>query len=188
MTQVEPFNAIIYNQEKVNDLSKVVCPPYDIISPIRQQHYLELDPHNLIHILLGRDVPGEDKYKRAADYFESWMKDKIIVRDQEEFIYFYSQQYKLKGETKTRMGFICLLELDGQKSSVFAHEHTQLEPKEDRLKLLKKVKANLSPIFVVFPDSKRIIQRTYQKYILDKKPFIEISDGEKVMHKVWRLS
>jgi uncharacterized protein (DUF1015 family) len=188
MTEIQPFNAVIYNQEKVKNLSKVVCPPYDIISVSRQQYYLALDPHNLVHILLGKDVPGEDKYKRAADYFGAWLKNGVLIQEEQPAVYFYIQQYKVKGETKSRMGFISLLRLDDRNSSVFAHEHTRLEPKEDRLKLIKRVKANLSPIFVVFPDTKRIIQRIYQKYIVDKKPFIDITDDEKVIHKVWRLN
>jgi uncharacterized protein (DUF1015 family) len=188
MTEIQPFNALIYNQEKVRDLNKVVCPPYDIISSLSQKHYLALDEHNLIHILLGEDIPGEDKYKRAADYFNAWLKKDILVAEREPAIYFYLQQYKIKGETKTRLGFVSLLRLGCDTSSVFAHEQTQREPKEDRLKLIRRVKANLSPIFVVFPDSKRIIQRIYQKYILDTKPFIDITDDEKVLHKVWRLT
>jgi uncharacterized protein (DUF1015 family) len=187
MTQIRAFNAIIYNQEKVKDLSKVVCPPYDIISVSQQHYYHILSPYNLIHVLLGKDIPGEDKYKRAADYFDAWLKNRILIQDEQPAIYFYSQQYKIKGETKIRLGFISLLRLEDQKSSVFAHEHTQLEPKEDRLKLIRRVKANLSPIFVVFPDTKRIIQRIYQKYMPDKKPFIDLSDDERVIHKVWRL-
>jgi len=188
MTEIQPFNAVIYNQEKIRDLSKVVCPPYDIISLIRQKHYLALDEHNLIHMLLGEDIPGEDKYKRAAYYFNAWIKSRILIQDQEPAIYFYIQQYKIKGEAKTRLGLISLLRLDPDSSSVFAHEHTRLEPKEDRLRLIKRVKANLSPIFVVFPDTKRIIQRIYQKHIVDRKPFIDISDDDKVLHKVWRLA
>ena len=61
MTRVEPFKGLIYNQDKIKDISCVVCPPYDVISPAKQQYYHDLEPHNLIHILLGKDVPGENK-------------------------------------------------------------------------------------------------------------------------------
>jgi uncharacterized protein (DUF1015 family) len=62
-----------------------------------------------------------------------------------------------------------------------------LAPKEDRLRLLKAVKANLSPIFVAFADKERIIQRTYDQRLAAQKPFIDITDEYKVNHKVWRL-
>jgi uncharacterized protein (DUF1015 family) len=96
MAKIEPFRALIYNQEQVRDLSSVVCPPYDIISPEQQQYYRSLNPYNLIHILLGKDIPGEDKYCRAAHLLEDWQKDKILVPDRSPAIYFYSQQYTLK--------------------------------------------------------------------------------------------
>ena len=187
MTKIKPFKAFGYNQEKIKDLSKVVCPPYDIISPQKQLYYHDKNSYNFIHILLGKDVTGEDKYRRAGSYFKEWLKDKILVQDDRQAIYFYSQEYKLRGEKKTRLGFISLLHLGDKNSPVFAHEHTRLEPKEDRLKLLKQVKANLSPIFVVFLDKKRIIQRIYQKYVHNKSPFIDIKDDDNVGHRLWRI-
>jgi len=187
VAKIKPFKAIVYNQEKVKDLSKVVCPPYDIISPQQQEHYHDVHPYNLIHILLGKDIPGEDKYVRAGSYFREWLKNKILIQDERPAIYFYSQQYNIRGEKKTRLGFISLLYLGDKNSPIFVHEHTRLAPKEDRFKLLKRVKANLSPIFVVFLDKKRIIRRTYHQHILEKKPFLDVMDEDKIIHRLWRL-
>ncbi|MBU4472969.1 MAG: DUF1015 domain-containing protein [Candidatus Omnitrophica bacterium] len=184
MTRIKPFRAIVYNQEKIKDLTRVVCPPYDIISPLSQQYYHNLNPYNFIHILLGKDITGENKYRRAANYFKDCLKNRILIHDEKPAVYFYSHQYNLRGEKRIRLGFIGLLYLD---SDIFGHERTRLEPKEDRLKLLKNVKANLSPIFVLFPDSKRIIQRLYQQDIEHRKPFIDIIDNENAVHKLWRL-
>jgi len=187
MIKITPFRAISYNQEKIKDLSRLVCPPYDIISPNQQQYLHALDPYNFIHLLLGKDIPGEDKYQRAASYFKDWLKNGIFIQDENPAVYFYSQQYRLKGEKRTRRGFIALLHLEDRNSSIFGHENTRLESKEDRLRLLKQVRANLSPIFVIFSDKKRIIERTHQQYIQSKKPFIDIIDDEKITHALWRL-
>jgi len=188
MAKIKPFKAIIYNKEKIKDLARVVCPPYDVISPVRQEYFHRLDPYNFIRIILGKDVVGEDKYRRAASYFKDWQKDGILIEDSSPAIYFYSHQYHLKGEKKTRLGFIALLHLDDKNTPTFAHENTRSEAKEDRLKLLKKVKANLSPIFVLFSDRKRIIPRLYQQYIQSKDPFIEVTDDEKNVHQIWRIN
>ncbi len=187
MAKITPFRAVTYNQEKLKDLTSLVCPPYDVISPASQQYYYGLSPYNLIHILLGKDIPHEDKYRRAGSYFRGWLKDKVLVQDEKPAIYFYSQEYKIKGEKKTRLGFISLLHLADKNSSCFGHEHTRLEPKEDRLRLLKQVKANLSPIFAVFLDKRRLIQRIFHQYVQDKKPFIDIRDNGNLGHKLWRL-
>ncbi len=187
MTKIEPFRAVIYNQEKIKNISRVVCPPYDVISAAKQEYYHELDSCNFIRILLGKDNPKDDKYERAGNYFRDWQKNQVLIQDESPSIYFYSQQYNLKGEKKTRFGFMALLYLGGRNSGVYGHENTHCDAKEDRFKLLKQVKANLSPIFVVFSDKKRIISRIRGKYIKSENPFIDLIDDEKTVHKVWRL-
>ncbi|MFH1888521.1 MAG: DUF1015 domain-containing protein [Candidatus Omnitrophota bacterium] len=187
MARIEPFRAVIYNQGVIGDLSSVACPPYDVISPAKQQYYHDLSPHNFIRILLGKDLPKEDKYRRAAQLFNNWQKEKVFIPDSSPAIYFYSQQYNLKGEKKTRMGFIARLRLEDKNSVIYTHERTRVEPKEDRLKLLKAVKTNLSPIFVVFSDKKRVIRYVYETQARDTEPFIDIVDQDKVSHKIWRL-
>jgi len=186
MTKIIPFKALIYNQGKVSDLSKIACPPYDVISPARQDYLHEINKHNFIRILLGKDTPETDRYRRAAEYFKEWQKEKIFIQDEKPCIYFYAQDFYVRGEKRTRYGFIALLYLES-KSSVFGHENTHIEAKTDRLRLLKRVKANLSPIFVASPDKKRVIQRVYREYCKGKKPFIDITDDEKVNHRLWRI-
>ncbi len=185
MTKIAPFKAVIFNPLKIKELSEVVCPPYDVISPAKQDYFHNLNPYNFIHILLGKDVSGEDKYHRAAQCFREWLKEEILTQDKKEAVYFYRQQYNIKGEKRSRLGFIALLRLEDKNSRVFGHEHTRLEPKEDRAKLIRQVKSNLSPIFAIFADKKRLIRSLYQQHIENSKPFIEIVDQEKVAHQLW---
>lgn len=188
MAKIKPFRAVIYNQEKIKDLSAVVCPPYDVISPKDQRYYHERSRYNLIYILLGNDIEGEDKYQRGAGYFKEWLKNGILLREEKPSVYFYSQEYNIKGEKRTRLGFISLLKLEEKSAlSVFGHENTELAPREDRFRLLKRVKANLSPIFAIFLDKSKIIQRTYQNNVKGKEPLISVVDKEKTIHKIWRI-
>jgi len=187
MAEIKPFRAIVYNKDKIKGLSSLVCPPYDVISPAGQEYYYAMDQYNFIHILLRKDSPGEDKYVASGETFRQWIKEKIFIQDASEAVYFYSHQYKIKGETKTRLGFIALLRLDDNNSSIFRHEHTKMPAKEDRLKLLRQVKANLSPIFAVFLDKKRIIQYSYQNYVKDKEPLLSVTDEEKNIHRIWKM-
>ena len=188
MTKVKAFKAVVYNQEKVGDLKKVVCPPYDVISPAAQDMLHERSLNNFIHILLAKDSPLDDKYRRAGLIFRGWLEENVLIQDERPTVYFYSQQYVIRGEKKTRLGFISLLKLGDEKGSpVFGHENTHNAAKLDRLKLIKQVKANLSPIFIVFLDKKRIIQRIFQKYIPAQKTFIEVTDDERTVHKLWKV-
>ncbi|MFA7652190.1 MAG: DUF1015 domain-containing protein [Candidatus Omnitrophota bacterium] len=187
MIKIKPFKAVFYNQEKLKDLSAVACPPYDVISPLQQDYYHNLNPYNYIRILLGKDIAGDDKYARAGLLFENWLKNKILVQDTKPAVYFYSQQYNIKGEKKTRLGLIALLRLGDKDSPVFGHEHTRIEAKEDRLNLIRRVNANLSPVFIISKDNQRVIQRLYEQYAKDKPVFMEVKDYEETLHRIWRI-
>ena len=188
MSKTKAFKAVVYNSEKIGDFKQVVCPPYDVISPAGVDVLHERSLYNFIHILLAKDSPQDDKYHRAGVIFRNWLKEDVLIQDEHPAVYFYSQQYVIRGEKKTRLGFISLLRLGDEKSSaVFGHENTHQAAKQDRFKLMKQVKANLSPIFIIFLDKQRIIQRMFQKFLGAQKPFIEVSDDEKTVHKLWRL-
>jgi len=189
MSKIKAFKAVVYNADTIGDFKHVVCPPYDVISSQTQDLLYERSLHNFIHILLAKDSPLDDKYRRAGTIFRSWLKEGVLIQDEHPGIYFYSQEYVIRGEKKTRLGFISLLRLgDDKGSAVFGHENTHSAAKLDRFKLVKQVKANLSPIFIIFLDKKRIIQRIFQKHIPAVAPFIEVKDDEKTVHKLWRLT
>lgn len=189
MNKIKPFPAVVYNPQKITDFKQVVCPPYDVISPAFQDKLHERSLYNFIHILLAKDSVIDDKYRRSGVIFRQWLKDGVLIRDEKPAIYCYSQQYVIRGEKKTRLGFISLLRLgDENGSAVFGHENTHSAAKQDRFKLVKQVKANLSPIFIVFLDKKRIIQRIFQKNIPALDAFIEVTDDEKTVHKLWRIN
>ena len=86
-----------------------------------------------------------------------------------------------------RRGFIACLSLDNS-SSIYGHEHTHIEPKQDRFKLLVKVQANLEPIFILFPDRRGFLEDIFKRYVLPKKPLIRFRDKEKNMNILWRLT
>jgi uncharacterized protein (DUF1015 family) len=194
MTEINTFKAIVFNPDKVKDLSKVFCPPYDVISKKEQNMYYKKNPNNFIRVILGKDLPGdnlrENRYTRARKTFEKWLKTGILREDKERSFYFYSQEYVYKGERRSRLGFIGLLRLkqSSKKSKIFPHESTQWEAKEDRFQLIKRLKANLSPIFVLFSDKDKMISRIFDRYLLGEEPFIDISDMEGIKTRLWRLS
>ena len=143
MATIKPFKGVLYNQEKIKDLSKVVAPPYDVISQEEQDLLYKTDAHNIIHILLGKSESGdndkENKYTRAAKSLKDWEEDSILKRDEDEYIYVYLQEFKIDGKLKQRLGFISLLKLEEfntASGSVYPHENTLDAPKVDRTKLI----------------------------------------------------
>lgn len=191
MATVKPFRGIVYNQKKIKDVAAVVSPAYDIIPPGMQAALYRRDPRNVIRLELGKTRTGDsvrdNRYTRARSCFEAWLKKGIMVRDEKPALYIYSQGYIDNGRRIERVGFLALMgfgEDGGQE--VLPHENTLKAPKEDRLNLMLQVKANLSPIFVLFDDKTRRVTPLLKKLMATRRPFISLTwDGER--HRVWRV-
>jgi len=109
-----------------------------------------------------------------------------MIRDEKPAIYIYAQGYKFEGRHIEMMGFISLMKLETGKNAVHPHENTLSAPKVDRLNLVREVKANLSPIFILYDDKSHNIMGIMKRFTARKKPFIDI-DIDNVRHKMWKL-
>lgn len=190
MAEIIPFRGLRYNQERIKRLDAVVTPPYDVISPERQTQLYKSNRHNFIRVILGkenrRDNQAHNRYTRARDFLQSWVKRGFMVKDGEPALYIYEQAYDFKGKKLSRLGFIGLLKLERPgKGAVFPHEKTFCKPKEDRLNLLKTVKANLCPIFSVYIDNNFQIDRLLHKYSRSRP--LQSLRFEGVENRLWRI-
>ena len=185
MPEIKAFRGWRYNPSTNPDLSKVLAPPYDVISPRQQKKLYEDNPYNVIRLELGRDEEGDsearNKYTRAADYLRAWKKDLVLVHEDKPAIYVYVQDYIEEGKKKTRLGFLSLMKID--EKAVMKHENTLAAPKEDRLKLLRSTRTNISPIFGLFQDKKVAVNAALKKS-MKIKPFVDVTlDG--VRHRIF---
>lgn len=191
MPDIRPFRGILYNPKKIKDVARVVTEPYDVISPSQKEAYYKLDSHNIIYLILGKQSKNDSKrsnqYTRARKCFALWKREHALVRDKNESIYIYSQTFSQGADMKTRTGFITLMKLeDFAKNSVLPHENTYFQPVQDRLRLLKTVRANLSPIFAIFGDEENKVSAILNHYKKVKRPCIVFKKDE-ILHKLWRM-
>ena len=190
MAVIAPFRGLRYNPELVKDLSLVVAPPYDVISPVSQRAFHARHDQNVIRLILGEVCEGDDseqnRYRRAGDDFRRWQAEKILVRDPAPSMYLYQQMFQAPGGTElTRRGLIALVRLeDFGGRTVFPHERTMAAPKEDRLRLMQACHANLSPIFGIYPGPLLEVDRLF---ITEEKinPTIDLSDWDGIRHRAW---
>lgn len=190
MPSIRPFKALIYNKDRVGQIRNVVAPPYDIIPADMQDKLYKDHKNNVVRLILGKiedgDSDNDNRYTRAGAYLESWINEGVLVEDSSPSIYIYSQTYKYAGRKIERIGFISLMALDLDDKKVLPHEKTLKAPKEDRLKLMRSVKANLSPIFMLYEDEKHRVNKIFKSYSKKRKPFIDV-DIDDVRHRVWKL-
>lgn len=205
MPQIEPFRGILYNSKKVN-ISTVVAPPYDVISPEMQDELYLRAECNIVRLILGKEEPSDtsvipapakagkagiqklnNKYKRAKRFFDLWIRKNILIQDRLPSLYIYSQEYRYENKKKTRLGFIARMKIeDPATSRVLPHEYTFSKPKQDRLNLIREVNANLCAIFTLFQDDGKRVEKIL-KTVLRRKPIFDL-EYEKVRHRLWRLN
>src|SRR5690606_36974567 len=142
MIELIPFKGVRYNLENIDDITKVVTPPYDVISKEKQQEYYDLNPYNIIRLELGKEFPNDtdnnNKYTRAAENFDKWLQCGIMKQEKEPSLYIYEQRFKIVETVYTRTGFIGLVKLqEFSKGNILPHENTLSKPKEDRLNLMR---------------------------------------------------
>lgn len=181
MPSLRPFRAIRYDPTAAPDLGAVLCPPYDVIEPDQRARLAARDAHNAVHL----ELP--EGYDAAARLFAEWLADGTLRQDARPLIYPYEQRYVAAdgGEHRAR-GFYCLLRLEpfGPGSGVRPHERTLSGPKEDRLRLLNAVRANLSPIVLLFDTGDGEGARRLDA-LMATEPASEATDEAGVRHRLW---
>ena len=149
--KIRAFRGYRYGIGRVADVSPVVAPPYDQISPEMQRQLEEMDPHNIVRLTLPLDMgapqlrtpkpppegPGTNTRAprrcsnagspRARGRARSGRRSTRITRPT-----------RCGGAPITRMGFVALGEVtDYARGEVLPHERTHAGPKRDRLALLE---------------------------------------------------
>ncbi len=192
MAKIIPFRGIRYAVTGGSRLSKVVAPPYDVISTQQKKQLKTADPHNVIRLIIGNpshEAHRPSDYQAAKKHFSEWREKGVLKRDDETSIYVYRQSFTLRGKTFHRTGFVALSRLTpfgNQKGGILAHEHTLSGPKADRLKLMKACHANFSSIFSLYPDKGGV--RKALKKITARKADMSVHYPKDVHNQVWRVS
>ncbi len=152
MADVLPFRALRYDLGRDESLDELTAPPYDVIDPEQRAALVERSPHNVVAI----DLPagGADPYAEAARTFGAWQDEGILVRDESPGLWAHTQEYTgPDGQRRKRHGIFARVRVEAYgPGRIRPHERTHPGPKEDRLKLTRATRANLSPIFALYDD------------------------------------
>lgn len=191
MVKVKSLKALRYNPHRV-DIEKVMAPPYDIISGEERKKLYITSVYNIVRIDYGEEELGDskinNKYTRARKLLEKWIEEGIFIQESMPCFYYYTQEYTFRGSRKKLSGFIGLLKIEEFGENVFPHEETLSQPKKDRLELMRHTRSNISPIYTVYLDGERRIERLAEKE--DGRPlyeFYEDFSGVRIKHTLWKL-
>jgi uncharacterized protein (DUF1015 family) len=184
MADVQPLRALHYDLAKVGSLDAVAAPPYDVIDPDQRAQLAGRSPYNVVRVDLPEGEP--DPYAQAAEILTQWQQDGAVVRDDEPALWTLTQDYTgPDGRSLTRRGVFARVRVeDYGPGRIRPHERTHPGPKEDRLRLTRATKANLSPIFSLYDDPTGATAA-----VLDAaEPFGEQTDDDGTVNRLGRVS
>ena len=190
MVDIYPLKAMMFKTDGNNDISELVSPPYDIISPEQKQQLKKINKNNIVNLILPDEEDGFDKYASAKKKLSEWIKSNILISDDKECFYIFEESFVESGKWKSFNAFIGLNKIEEYESQkVLRHEYTLSKPKEDRLNLLRKTKTNFGLIYTLYDDKEKRVQEILnscmvQEPLYDFKPEYDSN----LKFRIWKIN
>lgn len=194
MAEIAPFHGWMYNRERFEDLSVLVAPPYDVISPEDQEALYQASPHNVIRLILGKKKTGDsdwdNRYTRSAETLKRWVRSDVLVRSASPSMYVTSMSYDPGDGSgmKTRWGLITLVRIEDEGSTVILpHERTFSAHRDDRLRLMRATDTQTCQVFALYEDPKNTVMKPFEE-ALEQEPDLAFDQQDGSSHRLWVVS
>jgi uncharacterized protein (DUF1015 family) len=187
-----PFRGLRYRFETLAEPEIMLSPPYDVISPEKQQALMQASAHNMVHLDFGpqyaTDTDTNNRYTRAAALMKTWLEDAVLLQDEQPGYYVYGHTYPTQeGRMKTLVGVIGMVKLHAfEEGVVLPHEKTLPGPISDRFELMKATEVSLSQVFTIFDDPENVVE-TLVAAVMREPALLDTAYGEDRV-QMWRLT
>ncbi|MSQ06585.1 MAG: DUF1015 domain-containing protein [Dehalococcoidia bacterium] len=192
MVDFRPFRGWRYDPQAAGDLSDVICPPYDLISPEMEEALRQRSPYNVVHLEGGeaprRSSPQDDPYARAAALFAQWQRQGVLRRDAQPSFYLVRHNFGFGGQARSRLELYgCLRTEEYASLQVLPHEFTRPAPVRDRIALMEAAQANFSPIMSLYRDREGALPPVFQQ-VMARKPTVQAQGVPQQNFAMWAIT
>jgi len=144
MADVKPFRAVRYSGA-AGSLADLVAPPYDAVDEEERALLFTRSPYNVIHVTLPESAD------EAASLYRAWLADGILEEDDEPAVWLVVEDYVgPDGVARERRGVALSLAAEPYETgTVLPHERTHPRIREERLRLLRAIRVQPEPIFLL---------------------------------------
>ncbi len=191
MADISAFPGVRFNPAQVTDLAEVVAPPYDVISPAEQAALYQRHPHNIVRLILARqletDTPEDNRYTRAQASYRDWLSRGVLVADPRPALYLSAHDFHTPEGPLTRCGLMARVRLEPfDRGVIRPHEATFASVKTDRLRLMQACHANFSPIFALFADTQGLMSEL-EAAAAQHPPTAALQQASGDRHRLWAI-
>ena len=183
MAEIQPLHTLRYDLDAVGSLEAVIAPPYDVIDDQERAELAAKSPFNVVELDLPRGPAGGDDYLHAQTTMEAWRRQGVLIQEREPALWALRQDFTgPDGERRSRTGFFARVRVEEYGAGrIRPHERTHPGPREDRLRLTRATRTNLSPIFSLFPDPDGAAREQLDR-VTEEEPFAKAGDDT-----LWRI-
>lgn len=190
MVSFSPFSALTPPAHRAQEIA---APPYDVVNREEAAAFLSGRPDSLMRVtrvdaLLDPSVAlySEEAYARAADEFEGLLTRGALT-EQPAAYYAYAQTMQTKRGPHTQLGLVGVASAHDYKAGrVKRHEFTLPAKEEDRMRLIRRLKAHLGPVFLTYQAQATIDALLAQ--VTAGPPSVDFSAEDGVRHQVWPIT
>ncbi|WP_345484608.1 DUF1015 domain-containing protein [Streptomyces roseoviridis] len=172
-----PFRAVRYDSARAGQLSAVLSPPYDDMSPAHARAQ-RARPHHIARLLLAPDPQD------AAGQMERWLERGVLRRDPEPSLYVYEQRL---GPRLLQRGLIGEFALSGgQAEPVVPHEDVRDHVVQQRAVHMSGLRAQLEPLLLTHRAAEGTGRRLADW--VAQHPRVASAQLGGITHYLWRCS
>ena len=164
-----------------DELSRLLCPPYDVIDAELRERLLAGDADNAVAVVLPPPTPAG--YAMAADRLDSWIRNRRYEVDDAPALFVYEMRDPAGQPTR---GLLGALELRAPEDGVvLPHENTMAGPVADRLEVMTSTGTDLEPIYLVYDGGGAASQIVHR--VTDLEPIAQTRTPDGIEHRLWAL-
>jgi uncharacterized protein (DUF1015 family) len=189
VAEIIPFRGYRYDTRAVENLGKVIAPPYDVIDAPLRDTLFRLSPYNIAHITKADRVENSSggPYAAAGLLWARWREQGIVKQDDQPCLYVYEQFFEVHGRPFSRTALGCALRLEPFDGGVRPHEDTLAGPRMDRLELTRATRAQFGQVFGLYNDPSGAVARLIEP-IKKGRPIALAADRQDLLHRLWMIS
>jgi uncharacterized protein (DUF1015 family) len=188
MADVRPLRGVRYDPRRLTNVGRLIAPPYDTTDLARSDDSTLRSTFNIAEVENVDLANGSDSHLVAASRYQDWRQRGLLIRDDKPALYVHDHRYRAGDEVRDRRGLLARVRLaDWDERVILPHERTIPGPRNERLARLRAVRANLSPLYLLYQDESGEVRRTLAAATASTEPIATGEDINGAQHRLSRL-